>query len=105
MIVGPAYPVIFLIHVAHFLENKWTVRSVADSLQDGGLSSVCTPYNEDSELDKLLRLLVSHVWKEARVADRFDPIRSFLGGSHRLLRQSEMQTEPHSSSSSNCTFT
>ena len=54
MIVGPAYLIIFLIHVAHFLENKWTIRSVADSLQDGGLSSVCTPYNEDSELDKLL---------------------------------------------------
>jgi hypothetical protein len=33
------------------LVNGWTVRSVAHSLQDGGLASVCTSYNEDSELD------------------------------------------------------
>ena len=49
MIVGLAY----LIPVAHYPENKWTVRSIADPLQDGGLASICTSYNEDSELDNL----------------------------------------------------
>ena len=31
--------------------NNRTVRSVAHSLQDGGLASICTSYNEDSEVD------------------------------------------------------
>ena len=31
--------------------NHWAVRSVAHPLQDGGLASICTSYNEDSELD------------------------------------------------------
>ena len=29
--------------------NDWTLRSVAYSLQDGCLASICTSYNEDSE--------------------------------------------------------
>ena len=63
--------------------NGWTFCSVAYSLQDGCLASICTSDNEDSET-KLWGLtagccrngvLVCHApWLcEARVDDRFDP--------------------------------
>src|ERR1700761_7126432 len=55
--------------VALSLVNKWTVRSVAHSLQDRGLAGICTSYNEDSELD--LWQSKDHIcWNlEAKVAD------------------------------------
>ena len=42
---------VVLLMVVRFPVNGWTLRSVAYSLQDGCLASICTSYNEDSELD------------------------------------------------------
>ena len=62
--------------------NNWTLRSVAYSLQDGCLASICTSYNEDSERNLWgfsagccgNEHLVSHVsWFCGSVADRSDP--------------------------------
>jgi hypothetical protein len=60
--------------------NNRTVRSVAHSLQNGGLAGICTSYNQDSEVypwERTVGLSCANqgnrVW-EARVADRSDPI-------------------------------
>ncbi|SRR6266404_5611989 len=31
--------------------NSWTLRCIADALQDGGFSRVCSTYDENSELE------------------------------------------------------
>ena len=92
-----------LVIVVRSLEDGWTLRSVAYSLQDGCLASICTSDNEDSERN-LWGLtagscrngaLVCHVsqdvsWLcEARVADRLDPCLILTNTHTFLLWQSE----------------
>ena len=75
---------VVLLMVVRFPVNGWTLRSVAYSLQDGCLASICTSNNEDSEMN-LWGLTVGccrngglgcHVsWLcGARVADQFNPL-------------------------------
>ena len=77
---GFAVPLVIVVRPP---DNDWTLRSVAYSLQDGCLASICTSYNEDSET-KLWCLTagscrngvwVCHVSRfvKQRVTDRFDP--------------------------------
>src|SRR6267378_3208245 len=48
--------------------NSWTLRCIADALQDGGFSRICSTYDENSELDlwKLRLGLLRIHWGDGR---------------------------------------
>ena len=67
---GPAH---LLFSIGRFLVSYWTIRGISHSLQDRSFTSICTSYNQDSELD-ILERTAGLSYTHRRVVHRGDHI-------------------------------